>query len=255
MKLAPLLADTFSVYAYDRRGRGDSGSRLPYAVEREVDDLAALVEHAGGRASLFGSSSGATLALETARRGLPIERLALYEAPMIVDDSSPPVGGDYLSRIQALVDAGRAGDVIKVFLREGIRVPAPFVFLMPLLPAWSRLKAVADPLAYDTLIVEEYLHGKPLSADRWHSLAVPTLVERGRQESTLDAERDASTRRRAPQCRAPHARRPDSHGQAHSARARACRLPRHIQEAQRIRAQQRRRLRGDEINAERREQR
>jgi len=90
-KLAPLLARDFTVFMYDRRGRGDSGDTAPYAVEREVEDIDALIEEGGGSAFLYGVSSGAALALEAASRGLGIRKLALYEAPFIVDDSRPPL--------------------------------------------------------------------------------------------------------------------------------------------------------------------
>lgn len=178
-KLAPLLADRFTVYAYDRRGRGDSGDTLPFEVTREVEDLAALIEQAGGTASVLGTSSGASLALEAARQGLPIDRLVLFEAPMVVDDSRPPVGEDYEARLEALIDSGQRGKAIKLFMREGIRVPAPFVALMPLMPAWSRLKAVAHTVVYDTRIVGDQLHGRPLRRDHWRSVEAPVLVLAG----------------------------------------------------------------------------
>src|SRR5262245_53932823 len=88
--LAQQLADQFTVHWYDRRGRGDSTDTAPYAVEREIEDLAALIADAGGSAHLYGISSGGVLALEAALRGLPVEKLALYEAPLVVDDSRPP---------------------------------------------------------------------------------------------------------------------------------------------------------------------
>lgn len=177
--LAPHLAERFSVVVYDRRGRGESGDTAPYAVERELEDLEALIERAGGGASVFGHSSGASLALEAARQGLPIERLALYEAPMVVDDSRPPVGDDYLSRLEALIAAGRRGDAVKLFMTEGVRVPGFFALVMPLLPMWQRLKAVADTVIYDSAIVDEHLHGKPLPVGRWATVTQPTLILAG----------------------------------------------------------------------------
>ena len=93
--LAARLADRFTVFRYDRRGRGESGDTLPYAVEREVEDIAALLDAAGGSAYVYGASSGAALALEAATRGLPIRKLMLYEAPFIVDDTRPPLLDDY----------------------------------------------------------------------------------------------------------------------------------------------------------------
>src|SRR5947207_13533362 len=89
VNLAPMLAGRFTVFTYDRRGRGDSGENSPYAVEREIEDLDALVREAGGSASVFGHSSGAVLALDAADRGLSVHKLALYEAPLIIDRSRP----------------------------------------------------------------------------------------------------------------------------------------------------------------------
>ncbi|HEX6509728.1 MAG TPA: alpha/beta hydrolase, partial [Chloroflexota bacterium] len=105
--LAALLAQHFTVFNYDRRGRGDSGDTLPYAVEREIEDIDALVTEAGGSAYVYGSSSGAVLALDAAAHGLPITKLALYEAPFIADDSRPPLPDDYVSRLTELAATRR----------------------------------------------------------------------------------------------------------------------------------------------------
>src|SRR6478736_8979926 len=109
--LAEQLSHSFTVHAYDRRGRGESGpGETAYDVEREVEDLAAVIEAAGGHAHVFAASSGAVLALEAARRGLPIDRLALYEAPFIVDDTHAPNDPDLPARLRSLVDDGKRGD-------------------------------------------------------------------------------------------------------------------------------------------------
>ena len=139
--LAERLAEHFTVYTYDRRGRGDSGDTQPYAVEREVDDLESLVKEAGGSASVYGISSGAALALEAANRGLPIEKLALYEAPFIVDGTHTPRPDDYLATMDGLIAADRRGDAVKLFMRT-VGVPAIFITLMRIMPAWSKLKGV-----------------------------------------------------------------------------------------------------------------
>ena len=89
--LAALLAPRFTVFAYDRRGRGGSGDTPTYAVEREVEDLEALIDRAGGAAFVYGHSSGAALAIEASAEGLPIGRLVLYEPPYIVDHSRTPM--------------------------------------------------------------------------------------------------------------------------------------------------------------------
>ena len=125
--LAPRLAGELTVIAYDRRGRGDSTDTPPYAVEREIEDLAALVEAAGGSALVFGHSSGAVLALGAAAAGVPIERLVLYEPPLMVDDTRPPIPDDYVSRLDELVAAGRPGEAVEYFLTTGPLVPPPVI--------------------------------------------------------------------------------------------------------------------------------
>ena len=177
--LAELLAERFTVINYDRRGRGESGDTTPYSVESEIEDLDALIEATGGSACVFGISSGAALALEAANRGLAIEKLALYEAPFVVDGSRSPVPDDYLVRLEGLVASGRRGDAVRLFMREGVGLPAVFVVLMRLMPAWSKLKAVAHTLPYDAAIVDDYQKGKPLPTERWTSVTMPTLVAVG----------------------------------------------------------------------------
>jgi pimeloyl-ACP methyl ester carboxylesterase len=177
--LAPLLAEHFTVINYDRRGRGDSTDTAPYAVEREIEDLGALIKRAGGSAYVFGISSGAALALEAANSGLAIEKLALYEAPFIVDDTRAPVPDDYLQRLKGMVAADRRGDAIRLFMRQGVGLPAVFVAMMRIMPAWSKLKDVAPTVIYDATIVDDYRNGKPLPSDRWTSVTMPTLVAAG----------------------------------------------------------------------------
>jgi pimeloyl-ACP methyl ester carboxylesterase len=174
--LAPLLAEHFTVYTYDRRGRGGSGDTPPYAVEREVEDLDALIGAAGGSASLYGISSGAALALAAAARGLPVTRLALFEAPFVVDDSRPPIPDDYLDRLNQLVAEDRRADAIRLFMTKGVGLPGVVVTMMRLMPAWSKLKAVAHTAPYDAAVLGDTGSGRPLPADRWASVTVPTLV-------------------------------------------------------------------------------
>src|SRR5229473_8283721 len=150
--LAAALAPHFTVFAYDRRGRGDSGDTAPYSVEREVEDIEALIKEAGGSAFVFGISSGAALALEAANRGLAIRQLALYEAPFIVDDSRPPIPNDFLARLDELISSKRRGDAVRLFMKL-VGVPGIFILLMRFMPAWSKLTAVAHTIAYDITIV------------------------------------------------------------------------------------------------------
>ncbi|WP_274651019.1 alpha/beta fold hydrolase [Paenibacillus humicola] len=177
--LAAQLAGRFSVYAYDRRGRGESGDTKPYAVEREVEDIEALIERAGGSAYLYGISSGAALALEAANRLPSVRKLALYEAPFIVDGSRSPVPDFYLEQMNGLVESGRYGDAIKYFMRKGIEIPSIFVAMMQLMPAWPRMKSVAHTLPYDTMLTVSLQQGKPLPAGKWSAVTVPTLVAVG----------------------------------------------------------------------------
>jgi pimeloyl-ACP methyl ester carboxylesterase len=173
--VAKALSEHFTVITYDRRGRGESGDTAPYAVEREVEDLGALIAAAGGSAYLCGFSSGAVLALEAAARGLPITALALYEPPFIVDDSRSPRPADYVEQLNALVASNRRGDAVRLFMRQ-VGVPAPLVPLMRLMPAWGKLKAVAHTLAYDGEVMDDTQLGRPLPASRWPGTKVKTLV-------------------------------------------------------------------------------
>jgi pimeloyl-ACP methyl ester carboxylesterase len=176
--LAALLADRFTVFTYDRRGRGDSSDTKPYAVDREIEDLDALIREAGGSAFVYGVSSGAALALEAANRGVPINKLALYESPCIVDGTHAPLPPDFLSRLQSLVAADRRSDAVKLFLRL-VGVPAIGMLIMPMMPAWSKLKAVAHTLPYDITIVQDNQRGKPFPKDRWARATMPALAMDG----------------------------------------------------------------------------
>lgn len=177
--LAALLQRQFTVYTYDRRGRGESGDQAAYAVEREVEDIDALIREAGGSAFVYGISSGAALALEAANRLPSIRKLALYEAPFVTDGSRGPVPRDYERRMAALVTAGRRGAAIKLFMREGVGLPAPLVAIMPLMPAWSKLKAVAHTLPYDTRLTIDQQQGDQAALNRWSTVRTPTLVAAG----------------------------------------------------------------------------
>ena len=134
-EIAGLLKDHFTVYIYDRRGRGESGDTAPWALDREVEDIEALLREAGGSAFVMGLSSGAALSLEAARRGAPIRRLALFEAPFVVDGTYPPIGLDYLPTLKSLVAADKRGAAVKHFMRR-VGVPRLMLGVMPLMPMW-----------------------------------------------------------------------------------------------------------------------
>jgi pimeloyl-ACP methyl ester carboxylesterase len=177
--LAAALAPHFTVFAYDRRGRGESGDTAPYAVEREVEDLAALINEAGGSAFVFGHSSGAVLALEAARL-LPtkISKLAVYEPPFIIDDSRPPAPENYAQHLIELVSSGRRGEAVAYFMTE-VGSSAAMVAQMRQSPMWPGLEEVAHTLAYDVTILGDTERGDPLPLRKWASVLVPTLVMDG----------------------------------------------------------------------------
>jgi pimeloyl-ACP methyl ester carboxylesterase len=180
-RLAELLssstARSCSVVQYDRRGRGASGDTLPYAVEREVEDLAALIDAAGGSAALFGTSSGAVLALEAATRlAGKVPRLVLFEPPFVVDDSRPPVPADFVARVRTLVADGRRGEAVELFLRDAVGLPGEYLPGMKGAPMWKGLEALAHTLAYDGEVMGGTQAGKPLPLERWAGLRAPTLV-------------------------------------------------------------------------------
>jgi pimeloyl-ACP methyl ester carboxylesterase len=174
-----LLGDEFRTYAYDRRGRGQSTDTAPYAVEREIEDLAALIDVAGAPATVFGWSSGAVLALDAAVAGLPIARLALFEPPFVVDDSRPPLPADYVERLDAAVAAGRPGDAAELFLTASVGLPAEAVDGIRQSEFWPVMEAVAPTIAYDGRIMGTTMSGAPLPRDRWAAVTMPTLVLHG----------------------------------------------------------------------------
>src|SRR5882762_1815273 len=185
-KLAPLLARDFTVFVYDRRGRGASGDTAPYAVQREVDDLDALIHEAGGSAFVYAISSGAALAVEAAASGLSITKLALCEPPYMVGTPAhlPPV--DHHAQLVRLVAEGRRGDAVKFYMRDIIGMPGWLVTVFRFLPMWSRLKAVAPSLPYDSAIMGDFA----LPVRRAGSLTMPTLVISG--DKSIPVLRDAA---------------------------------------------------------------
>lgn len=175
-QLASALARRFAVFNYDRRGRGESGDAAAYAVEREVEDLHAVINEAGGSAFVFGTSSGGNLALESAAGGLPITKLALWEPNFLVDDSRSPLPEDYVARLRELVETGRRGDAIEYFMTNAVGLPAEAVRQMRQMPMWSAMEKAAHTLAYDGEVVGESLAGRSLLAESWASVTAPTLI-------------------------------------------------------------------------------
>ncbi|MFL6061188.1 MAG: alpha/beta fold hydrolase [Marmoricola sp.] len=177
--VTPALSEHYTVHAYDRRGRGESGQgETPFEVQREIDDLAAVIDAAGGDPLVLGASSGAVLALEAARQGVAMASLALYEAPFILDDTHAPNDPGLGDQVRELVAADKRSEAVKTFLRT-VGVPAPVLALMPLLPVWRGLKAVAHTLPHDFDIVLPFEQCTPLPAGHYADVAVPTLVIAG----------------------------------------------------------------------------
>ncbi|HXN75182.1 MAG TPA: alpha/beta hydrolase [Gemmatimonadaceae bacterium] len=172
MGLPAFLESRFTVFVYDRRGRGVSGDTLPYAVAREVEDLEALVAQAGGVAGVFGVSSGAALALEAAARGVAFSRLALFEPPYRVDESAPRPPADLWTKVAQLTSSGRPGDAVEYFMTQAVGLPSEAVARMRNAPMWPGLEALAHTLLRDF----EIMGDGSFPADRAASVALPTLV-------------------------------------------------------------------------------
>jgi pimeloyl-ACP methyl ester carboxylesterase len=178
--LVELLAPRFTVFSFDRRGRGDSEDMPPYSVEREIEDLDALIEGAGGAAFVHGQSSGAVLALEAAAR-LPgkVKKLSLYEPPFIIDDSRPPPPENFVGHVDELIAADRRGDAVEFWLTEVVGAPAEAVAQMRSAPTWPTFEALVHTLAYDVAVLGDNMAGNPLPTDQWTTATAPTLVMDG----------------------------------------------------------------------------
>lgn len=178
--LARVLSEHCNVINYDRRGRGDSGDTLPYAVEREIEDLAALIDEAGGSAAVFGYSSGANLALKAAAAGgLPISHLVLYEPPFRTAADDPGLPPDFPQQLSELIAADRRGDAVELYQTKGVRMPPPVVAQIRESPFRPQLEAIAHTLVYDATIVGDLSLPTELIA----SIATPALVLYGKGTS------------------------------------------------------------------------
>jgi pimeloyl-ACP methyl ester carboxylesterase len=169
--LIPELAPHCTVYAYDRRGRGESGDAPAYAVQREIEDLEAMIAEAGGEAAVFGGSSGAILALEAAMAGAPISRLALLEPPYRMDGFRRPPE-DFPEQLDALLAADKRGEACEFFLAEHVGFPPEWIEEWRNSPIWSANEAMAHTLPYDTAIMGD----SRMPAERLATLQVQTMV-------------------------------------------------------------------------------
>ena len=173
--LADLLAEHFTVFNFDRRGRGDSGDTQPYATDREFEDLAAVIEAADGSVMCYGTPGGAMIAFQAAVRGLPLTRIAAWEPAYIVPGTRPPVPAGYRDRQWALREQGRGGDMLELFFTDAIGMPADWVAGMKASPFWESMAAGAACLAYDADMVGDF----SIPQDQLKSLTAPTLVVDG----------------------------------------------------------------------------
>jgi pimeloyl-ACP methyl ester carboxylesterase len=172
--LVPGLARRFTVYNYARRGRGESGDSASYAVEREIEDIDALVVEAGGSAHLFGASSGGALALEAAAAGVPVDRIAVYEVPYMDDDAALRQWSEYVDRLTEALADGRRGEAIELFMRLA-GSPDDDIAGARASSFWAGLEALAPTLAYDAACLGD---GRPPKA-RLAMVTQPTLVATG----------------------------------------------------------------------------
>jgi alpha-beta hydrolase superfamily lysophospholipase len=204
--LAELLAADFTVLNYDRRGRGDSGDTPRYAIEREVEDLHAVIAAAGGAAAVFGNSSGAVLALRAAAAGLPITKLALWEPPFMTDPDAPRRQQAYVAQLTELLDAGRRGDAMALFMRT-IGLPEQMIAGLRQAPMWPGMEALAPTLVYDAIIMGDSTVSTALVA----AVTAPTLVLDGSETGAW-----AASAARALTAALPTAQRHTLNGQDHN---------------------------------------
>ena len=172
--LAEQLSKDLTVLNYDRRGRGPSGDTQPYAIDREIEDIEAVIEAAGGEAGIFGSSSGAVLAMLATAAGLPITKLAMWEPPYM-PEGMPTPPADQVERYEMMVAEGRRGDAVEYFMSKVVGMPPEFVAGARSQPWWGATEALAHTLAYDARIMGDYR----IPVDRAANVKVPALVIAG----------------------------------------------------------------------------
>lgn len=204
--LADAMSDQFTTYLYDRRGRGDSGDTAPYAPQREFEDLDALIAAAGGRAAVFGGSSGGSLALEAAAAGSAISQLVVFEPPYVVGHERGPL--PTTEKLDALVQSGRRGEAVELFLVQGADLPAEAVAGMKADPSWPHLESIAHTLAYEAAIVGP----GPIPHARLRTISAPSLVLYGSNSAPR-----MQTAAQAVAAAIPHSNLQILQGQAHGA--------------------------------------
>jgi pimeloyl-ACP methyl ester carboxylesterase len=173
------LAKHFTVFNYDRRGRGDSGDTAPYAVEREIEDIGALVAEAGGTASVYGHSSGAGLVLRAAAHGLPVTKLALHDPPYTpVDEKARRTSREYGGTLKAILSEDRRGDAVELFMTL-VGMPKEMIEGIRRTPGWAELEAMAPTLAYDSEVMGDVGRDGTIPIDQASGVTAPALVLTG----------------------------------------------------------------------------
>jgi pimeloyl-ACP methyl ester carboxylesterase len=179
------LSKHFTLINYDRRGRGDSTDTKPFSVEREIEDIQALIQ-ANGPSHVFGMSSGAALVLEAAASGVPMLSAIPFEPPYMVGEHRKPAHAEYEPTVKRLIAQGKRDDALKLFMRT-VGVPGPMLAVMRILPMWKKLRSTADTLPYDAAA----MNGFEPPAKRLGAIHVPTLLVYG--DKTPKALQDGTT--------------------------------------------------------------
>ncbi len=178
-ELAEALSARFTATCIDRRGRGDSGDTPPYAPEREIEDLRAVIDAIGGSAFVHGHSSGAALSLDAVAAGLPITRLSIYEPPFTIDDTRPHYPENFIETLRGLVESGRRGDAVAEFYRTGLLMPEPAIDGARQAPSWARVESLAHTIVYDFEVLGDRIEGRPLPASMAEAITIPVLILSG----------------------------------------------------------------------------
>ena len=208
-QLASILAEHFTVFTYDRRGRGESSDSAHYATAREVDDLRSLVQKAHGSAFAVGISSGGALALQAAEAGVHLYGLALYEPPFIADNGRPRSYLSHKQHLNQLVSQGDRAGAVRFFMTNIYGAPAAFVTVMPIVmrKSWTKNKSVAHTLEYDLALLEDWSVLQKPGVE----MVVPTLVMGGAKSPATLREAVAMVAGKLP-----HARQVYLEGQDHN---------------------------------------
>lgn len=206
--LARLLAEHFTVYNFDRRGHGESGFTPPYVVEREGEDLDAIISEAGGSAFVYGTSALGMLSLEAAARGLAprMKKLAVWEPPYFLEGARPPLPQDYREQLEKMLAEDRRGDMIELWMTKAVGMPAEFVAQMRHAPFWPAQEVFAHTLVYDAILTGDF----SLPIERVATVTVETLVIDGGTTPWISKAADAVARV------LPHAQRSTIAGQPHN---------------------------------------